>query len=128
MTAHIPQQRLFRVVERSLPFLLGFSRQASRLPVVGQFARRMVPVADYQGIYDLDECQLREWALLDTFDMLSPRYDKPQTCRTLHRWTQEAGLEEIEVGNFGHLVARGRKPERTPCETTLARREFRLVQ
>jgi len=86
------------------------SRGASRIPAVGSLVRRMLPVANYDGMYGLNGRQLREWAVLDTFDMLSPTYDQPQTPRTLHRWTHEAGLQEIEIDKFGHLVARGRKP------------------
>jgi SAM-dependent methyltransferase len=111
VTVRLPQENLFRVVERSMPVLMGLSRGASRIPVVGRFARRMLPVANYEGKYGLDRRQLQEWAVLDTFDMLSPQYDRPQTPRTLHRWTHEAGLQEIEIGKFGHLVARGRKPQ-----------------
>lgn len=111
VTVRLPQERLFRAVERGMPFLLGLSRGASRVPGIGPLARRLLPVANYDGMYGLDRRQLREWAVLDTFDMLSPEYDRPQTPRTLHRWTHEAGLREIEIGKFGHLVARGRKPQ-----------------
>jgi SAM-dependent methyltransferase len=114
VTVRLPQEKLFRALERSMPVLMGLSRGASRLPGVGRLAQRMLPVANYEGMYGLDDRQLREWAVLDTFDMLSPQYDRPQTPRTLHRWTHEAGLQEIEIGKFGHLVARGRKPR--ACE------------
>jgi|HubBroStandDraft_6_1064221.scaffolds.fasta_scaffold56956_2 SAM-dependent methyltransferase len=110
VTSRLPQERLFKAVERSMPLLLGLSRSASRVPGIGPLARRLLPVANYDGMYGLNRRQLREWAVLDTFDMLSPEYDRPQTPRTLHRWTHEAGLQEIEIGKFGHLVARGRKP------------------
>lgn len=40
---------------------------------------------------------IKEWAYLDTFDMLAPMYDFPQTIRTYKRWHLEAGLENIEV-------------------------------
>ena len=109
LTSRIPQERLFRAVESSVPLLLGLSRSAGRMPLIGNLARRVLPVANYDGMYGLNRRQLNEWAVLDTFDMLAPEYDQPQTPRTLHRWTHEAGLQEIEVGKFGHLVARGRK-------------------
>jgi hypothetical protein len=53
---------------------------------------------------------VHEWAVLDTFDMLAPTYDRPQTPRALAGWARCAGLEGVEIGQFGHLVARGRKP------------------
>jgi hypothetical protein len=54
---------------------------------------------------------LREWAHLDTFDMLSPRYDYPQTLETVCRWGAEAGLVEFEAERCEHGIAiRGRRP------------------
>jgi hypothetical protein len=48
--------------------------------------------------------------VLDTFDMLAPAYDRPQTPRALAQWTRHAGLAGVEIGQYGHLVARGHKP------------------
>lgn len=109
LTSRLPQGRLFRAIESSVPYLLSVSNSVGRVPVVGRLAQRLVPVANYDGFYGLNRSQLKEWAVLDTFDMLAPEYDQPQSPRTLHRWTHEAGLKEIEIGKFGHLVARGRK-------------------
>ena len=72
--------------------------------------KRLVPVADYTGIFPLTDQQLKEWALLDTFDMLAPMYDHPQTVATVQRWFEEAKFVNIQVGHWGHLVARGTKP------------------
>ena len=54
---------------------------------------------------------LKEWAYLDTFDMLAPRYDIPQTLRTVRGWFSEAGLTEVEV-EFGYngIQGRGKTP------------------
>jgi hypothetical protein len=68
-----------------------------------------VPVADYTGIFPLSEQQLKEWALLDTFDMLSPTYDNPQSSDTVQRWFEEAKLLDIKVSRWGHLVGSERK-------------------
>jgi SAM-dependent methyltransferase len=115
VTTRVPQQRLFHAVERSMPALMGLSRAVGRIPAVGRYAQRLLPIANYDGLYGLDQRQLHEWAVLDTFDMLAPAYDQPQTPRALATWTRHAGLEAVEIGRFGHLVARGRKPkESTP--------------
>jgi SAM-dependent methyltransferase len=110
VTKRVPQERLFKAVERSMPALMGVSRAVGRIPTVGRYAQRLLPIANYDGLYGLDERQLHEWAVLDTFDMLAPTYDRPQTPRALAQWTRHAGLEAVEIGRFGHLVARGRKP------------------
>ncbi|MDF1827369.1 MAG: hypothetical protein P1U39_03725 [Legionellaceae bacterium] len=47
-------------------------------PRLFSILKRFVPVADYKNILPLSSRQLREWALLDTFDWLSPEYDNSQ--------------------------------------------------
>jgi hypothetical protein len=76
---------------------------------MGRTLKRLIPVADYTGIYPLSDQQLREWALLDTFDMLAPEYDNPQTSQKVREWLKSARLVDIEVLHEGHLVGRGRK-------------------
>ncbi len=109
ITKRIPKPRLFASLERLVPVMLPISRALARVPVVGKLLKRVVPVANYDGIYPLTEPQLLEWALLDTFDMLAPAYDQPQTAATARRWLEQAGLREIEVLKAGHLVGRGTK-------------------
>ncbi|MEK6299774.1 MAG: methyltransferase domain-containing protein [Acidobacteriota bacterium] len=110
MTSRLPRSTLFQTVERSVPFILPISRALGRLPGIGRALRRLVPVANYEGVQPLNEQQLHEWAVLDTFDWLSPKHDKPQTPATLRSWLVEAGLEDIEVAKVAHLVGRGRRP------------------
>lgn len=54
-----------------------------------------------------DEPTLKEWAYLDTFDWLSPRFDYPQTLKTFAAWHRDAGLKDIEVCR-GHNGLEGR--------------------
>ena len=110
VTTRVRQERLFRAVERSMPALMGLSRAVGKIPAIGRYAQRLMPIANYDGLYGLSRQQVHEWAVLDTFDMLAPTYDNPQTPRALAQWTRRAGLEKVEIGRFGHLVARGRKP------------------
>lgn len=110
VTRRLPEETLFNAVERSVPFLLALSIASGKVPAVGRFLRRLVPVANYHGIYPLSVQQLREWAVLDTFDWLSPVYDQPQTPEILRSWLVQADLEEIEVLIARHLVGRARKP------------------
>jgi SAM-dependent methyltransferase len=110
LTSRMSTPVLLQAVERAVPVLLPLSRALARIPVAGPLLRRLVPVANYEGIYPLGEKQLREWAVLDTFDWLSPVHDRPQTAGALVSWLREAGLDDIEVLRTGHLVGRGRKP------------------
>jgi hypothetical protein len=110
VTTRMDQARLFQLLVRAVPHLRRLSSQLGRVPVMGRALRRLVPVANYEGVYPLDASQLDEWALLDTFDWLSPTYDSPQTANALRRWLEEEGFVDIEVLRAGHLVGRGRKP------------------
>lgn len=109
-TKRMAQPTLFNLLERCVPSLLAVSQNLGRVPLLGSVLKRLVPVADYTGIYPLNDQQLKEWALLDTFDMLAPMYDNPQTAATVQRWCDESKLVNIQIGHWGHLVARGTKP------------------
>jgi len=109
LTKRIAKPQLFSRLKRLVPVLLIFSRTLGCVPVIGKLLKRMVPVADYKNILPLSKRQLREWALLDTFDWLSPEYDSPQTSKRLRLWFEESGLDGIEVLKAGHLVGRGQK-------------------
>ena len=111
ITKRMPKTGLFAILEVLVPKLLTLSRLLGHVPVLGVGLKRMVPVANYAGILPLSEEQHLEWSLLDTFDMLSPEYDHPQTAKTVMQWLKEAGLEEIEVFKAGHLVGRGTIPQ-----------------
>lgn len=109
LTKRMPKEKLFALLQRLVPVLLPVSRGLGRIPLIGSLLKRLVPVANDEGILPLTETQLREWALLDTFDWLSPEYDQPQTAETARKWLQCAGLDNIEVLKAGHLVGRARK-------------------
>ena len=87
------------------------ARLISRIPAVGRHLNWALLIGDYRGALDLSEDQLREWAILDTFDMLAPAYDTPQDLETVHRWFEAGGFEAIEV-HFGYngIEGRGRRP------------------
>jgi SAM-dependent methyltransferase len=108
-TKRMGKQRLFGLVSIAVPVLLPISCALGRMPGVGRLLKRLVPVANYDGLLPLTATQLREWALLDTFDWFSPAYDSPQTADTARCWLEQAGLQDIEVLKAGHLVSRGRK-------------------
>lgn len=114
VTVHVPHARLFAIVERTAPALLRISQAVGRVPLAGRVLQRAVPVANYTGVYPLNDDQLREWAILDTFDWLGPKYDAPQTADTLRAWASAAGLEEVSVFHARHLTARGTRPLAAP--------------
>ena len=96
VTTRIDMKRLFGILEKITPSLLWLSNLIGAIPFLGRYLRKLVPVANYTGLLPLSEKQLEEWALLDTFDWLSPRYDQPQTFETVSRWLGEAGCKDIQ--------------------------------
>jgi len=110
ITKQLPKERLFFILERWVPPLLSISRTVARVPFAGKYLKRLVPVANDEGIFPLTERQLCEWALLDTFDWFSPEYDQPQSSSTMARWFRNAGFVDVEVRKIVLLTGRGRKP------------------
>jgi hypothetical protein len=45
----------------------------------------------------LDRKEIVSWAILDTFDALASRYDKPQTLNDINDWFLKAGLLDVRV-------------------------------
>jgi 2-polyprenyl-3-methyl-5-hydroxy-6-metoxy-1,4-benzoquinol methylase len=110
LTSRMRPERLARWVEHLVRWGWPLSRAVSRVPLVGHKLRYAIPIVNYEGVYPLSPEQMKEWALLDTFDMLSPTYDQPQDAPTLQAWMKHSGLEAIEVFRSGFLIGRGRKP------------------
>jgi SAM-dependent methyltransferase len=104
LTRRLSPRALHALVSRAFPVLYPISQALGRVPLAGRQLRYAVPVANYEGVLPLTPAQLREWAFLDTFDMLGPRYDKPQSLETLRGWFEEAGLSDIRVSRMGFLV------------------------
>jgi len=91
LTTRLDASRLFRVIERSTPALMRISNVVGAVPAVGSQLRRLVPVANYTGVLPLSDAQLREWAVLDTFDWLGPAFDRPQAPGTMRRGVSRGG-------------------------------------
>lgn len=109
LTTRIEQQKLFSYLEMAVPLMLPISQALGRVPLIGKALQRFIPVADYSLTYHLTKQQLREWALLDTFDWLAPRYDHPQTQKAVKQLFLKAGFTAIEIFHAGHLVGRSVK-------------------
>ena len=110
LTKRMPHDRLFKMVEAMVRYLLPFSTRIGRIPLLGRKLRYAIPVANYEGIYPLSKERLREWALMDTFDMLSPVHDHAQSVASVTQWFINSGLKDIDVFRRGVIVGRGVKP------------------
>jgi SAM-dependent methyltransferase len=116
LTTRIEQQKLFSYLEKAVPLMLPISQALRRVPLIGKALQRFIPVADYSQTYHLTEQQLKEWALLDTFDWLAPRYDYPQTQKAVKHLFSKAGFTAIDIFHAGHLVGRSVKEYSEPSQ------------
>jgi len=114
ITKRMPNFLLFPMVQWYVPRWLQFDNRLDELTFLGRFAehiRGIVPCWNYRGTLPLTEEQIEAWAILDTFDALSPKYDHPQTIETVQSWFEEAKLADIEVRYGGNgILGCGTKP------------------
>jgi SAM-dependent methyltransferase len=107
ITRRMPRERLYRMVEWMVKWLLPVSLVLGRIPVVGRKLRYAIPVMNHEPDFPLTADQVREWALLDTYDMLAPTQDQPQSASTLETWFRDAGVRDVEILRKGFLIGRG---------------------
>ncbi|MBL9145741.1 MAG: methyltransferase domain-containing protein [Verrucomicrobiaceae bacterium] len=111
LTRHLPPHLLYALVNRYVRLMWPLATQINKLPL-GMHINLALLVADYRGHFDLSEEMLKEWAILDTFDLLSAYYDQPQTVKTLQQWFEEAGLDDIRVHlGFNGIEGHGKAPQ-----------------
>ena len=98
ITRRMNQERLLSLIDRNADRLIGISRFLERhgLGVLCRF----LPVGDIYGTMpeELSPAQLREWVVLDTFDMFSPAYDNPQSINAVKKMFERTGAEIAFAG------------------------------
>ena len=109
VTRRMPRARLFAAVQWLVPKLLPIARAIAAIPRLGRRLRYVLPIMTYYRVLPLTDEQQREWAILDTFDMLAPAHDHPQTAASIRAWLTEAGLGRVEAAREGLVVARAVK-------------------
>ncbi len=114
LTTRMPRRWLRRIVEWYVPKWLPVDTHLARVPKIGRFLTAVVPCWNYTGLLPLTREELRTWAVLDTYDALSPRYDKPQTLESVRGWCDTAGLVDVDVRPGGNgILINARRPQRT---------------
>jgi ubiquinone/menaquinone biosynthesis C-methylase UbiE len=112
VTTRLPHSWLRRAVEWYVPRWLPVDTRLAGVPKVGRFLTALVPCWNYTGLLPLSREELRDWAVLDTFDALSPRYDKPQTVEAVREWVAAAGLVDADVRPGGNgILVNARRPD-----------------
>ena len=106
-TKKVDPDKLYRWCEGYVNFMWPLTKLFNKIPKIGRHLNRSLFLVDYGRKYPISETVAREWAILDTFDRLSPAYDQPQSRNTLHKWFQGANFENIEI-NYGYNGIEGR--------------------
>lgn len=113
VTRRMSHERLLRLIRAKAPFMLRIAQAMNRLGL--HLLTRILPIPDLRTMPPgLTGEELREWIVLDTFDMLSPEHDNPQRIGTVARWFERHGADvtfagEIYNGSGRAAVIRARK-------------------
>ncbi len=103
VTRRMSHERLLELIERHVDKLIAVSNLLDRLRLA--VLKRFVPVVDFKGTMprDLSPAHLREWVILDTFDMFSPAFDNPQRVKAVASMFERAGAKVTFAGyvDFG---------------------------
>lgn len=91
-------EKLLTKIDANIDWLIKTYRFFSRIGI-GKFTNRFLPICDIDGTLpkNLTGEQLREWCVLDTFDMFSPQYDQPQRMSTVAVWFNKYGLKNVKA-------------------------------
>jgi ubiquinone/menaquinone biosynthesis C-methylase UbiE len=94
LTKRMSHEKLLRLIERNVGWLMKTYNFFYRIGL-GRIVNRFLPIVDVKGTIpaDLSKEELREWVILDTFDMFSPQHDHPQRISTVKKWFEEFGMK-----------------------------------
>lgn len=106
VTSRINPELLYRMVRGWVPPLFWFTSSLRRMPpdllgrVLFRIANHLLPIRNYrfeEKFSDKDDDYIVEYAIHDTFDCLSPRYDSPLGAREFRAIAQKHLKRAFEV-------------------------------
>ncbi|TSC59237.1 MAG: 2-polyprenyl-3-methyl-5-hydroxy-6-metoxy-1,4-benzoquinol methylase [Candidatus Peregrinibacteria bacterium Greene0416_19] len=111
LTKRLPPSLLRGIAEWYVPLWFPIDNAMRRIPVLRRIVPLLVPCWNYTGILPLSREQLVQWAILDTFDALSARYDFPQTIASVREWCSRTDLADVSIRRGGNgILLNARKP------------------
>lgn len=100
--------RLYNYTVSYINFMWPLAQFFMKIPKLGKMINWRLMIADYSYLLkNADQKTLKEWAILDTYDMISPAYDFPATLKTFKKWHIEEGLKNVDV-HYGYNGVEGR--------------------
>lgn len=108
VTTRMKKQTLLKAIQAIMPIAFPVTSFLFRLPVVGKAFMFVIPVANYVDFDQLNRDQRYAWAILDTFDMLSPAFDQPMTEAEARVQLTRSGIE-VSKREFHGLNLTGKR-------------------
>jgi hypothetical protein len=81
-------EKLYHLIERYAPSAYAITNKIATLPkghMINHFLFPFHNHSNHDKLKKLSDDQLVEYGIHDTFDALSPRYDKPLSAKTINR-------------------------------------------
>jgi ubiquinone/menaquinone biosynthesis C-methylase UbiE len=106
ITRRMSHEKLLGKIERNVGWIMKLYNFFNKIGV-GRVVNRFLPICDIKGTLprDLSGKELKEWVILDTFDMFSPEHDHPKKLSTVKKWFQEFGVDV----KFAGIIYYGRE-------------------
>ena len=112
LTRRMPKGALLKAIQVLMPIAFPVTEVLFRIPVAGRVFKFAIPVANYAGELKLTLRQRYSWAILDTFDMLAPAFDQPQTGAEVVGALSQAGIADLRRLPAAGVVVVGMKQAR----------------
>src|SRR5205085_6338901 len=90
-------RKLLNLIRKNINWLIKLYQFNNRISL--SVLNRFVPICDIKNTIpeQLSPEDLKEWVILDTFDMFSPVYDHPQRLETVAGWMKEFSVTDIDA-------------------------------
>lgn len=99
LTKRMSHEKLLGMIEKNTSWVMKLNFFFDKIGI-GKLVNRFLPICDIKGTlpHNLSKDELKEWVVLDTFDMFSPQHDHPQTITTVKKWFEEFGVQVTQAG------------------------------
>jgi SAM-dependent methyltransferase len=100
LLTRLSTERLLSLIEKNIDWLICTHIFFNQIGL--SILNRFLPVCNIVGTFPLQltTAERREWAILDTFDMYSPKFDSPQRLRDIVSWFGKYGLTVTFAGDI----------------------------
>jgi 2-polyprenyl-3-methyl-5-hydroxy-6-metoxy-1,4-benzoquinol methylase len=100
ITTRMDSKKLYHLIETYAPSAYAITNKIATLPkghMINHFLFPFHNHSNHDKLKKLSDNQLIEYGIHDTFDSLSPRYDKPLSAKTINRIAQQMISVPFEV-------------------------------